>query len=120
MEFNGTERKCDAERNGTPMDGMELDGMELYGFELPNGMERNGTKRNGAATEAQRDAAAAKATQNRKKKRKFEKVNRNKEEERAIKAWVDQLPGADLSGYFPLRGDFEHEHDNAAEEVRVI
>lgn len=45
------------------------------------------------------------------------KVNKNKEEERAIKEWAEKLPGADLSGYFPLRGDFDVEHDNSAEEV---
>ncbi|CAN0196541.1 unnamed protein product, partial [Hapterophycus canaliculatus] len=43
--------------------------------------------------------------------------NKNKEEERRIKEWVDKLPGADLSVFLPLRGDFDHEHDNAAEEL---
>eukprot|EP00904_Undaria_pinnatifida_P006489 jgi/Undpi1/2970/HiC_scaffold_14.g06347.m1 len=73
-----------------------------------------------AATKAEREAeaaAAAKASQNRKKKRKVDKVNKTKEEERAIREWVAKLPGADLSGYYPLRGDFDHEHDNAAEEL---
>ncbi|CAM9351595.1 unnamed protein product, partial [Laminaria digitata] len=59
----------------------------------------------------------AKASQNRKKKKKVDKVNKNKEEERAIKEWVEKLPGADLSVYAPLRGDFDHEHDDSAEEL---
>lgn len=45
--------------------------------------------------------------------------SKNKEEERKIKEWVDKLPGADLSVFLPLRGDFDHEHDNGAEEVRL-
>lgn len=64
--------------------------------------------------------SALKVAQSRKKKFKKERGNKNKEEERMIKEWVDQLPGADLSGYFPLRGDFEFEHDNTAEEVGFI
>jgi hypothetical protein len=28
-----------------------------------------------------------------------------------------ELPGADLNGYMPLRGDFDSEFDNAAEEI---
>lgn len=40
-----------------------------------------------------------------------------KEEERALNEWKNTLPGADLSVYSPLRGDFDHEHDNSAEEV---
>ena len=46
-------------------------------------------------------------------------MNKAKEEEREIREWVEKLPGADLSVYMPLRGDFDHEHDDAAEEVRV-
>ncbi|CAN0466733.1 unnamed protein product, partial [Ascophyllum nodosum] len=63
------------------------------------------------------NSSAAKAAQSRKKKFKKERGNKNKEEERMIKEWVEQLPGADLSGYLPLRGDFEFEHDNGAEEL---
>lgn len=58
------------------------------------------------------------SVQSRKRKRKAQQTSRNKEEERQIKEWVESLPGADLGGYFPLRGDFEVEHDNAAEEVK--
>lgn len=36
---------------------------------------------------------------------------------RSLNEWKDQLPGADLQVFYPLRGDFDHEHDNAAEEV---
>ncbi|CAN0316651.1 unnamed protein product, partial [Discosporangium mesarthrocarpum] len=34
-----------------------------------------------------------------------------------IRAWIRKLPGGDLTGYWPLRGDFEHEHDNDAEKL---
>ncbi len=44
-------------------------------------------------------------------------MNKAKEEEREISEWVEKLPGADLSVYMPLRGDLDHEHDGAAEEV---
>eukprot|EP00904_Undaria_pinnatifida_P006436 jgi/Undpi1/2922/HiC_scaffold_14.g06299.m1 len=50
------------------------------------------------------------------KKRKVAKA-KNKQEEAAIRAWVEQLPGAGLPGYHPLRGEFEEEHDNSAEEL---
>lgn len=39
------------------------------------------------------------------------------EEKRGLHEWKNNLPGADLQVFHPLRGDFEHEHDNAAEEV---
>lgn len=45
--------------------------------------------------------------------------NKTKEDERALNEWNNTLPGADLSVYSPLRGDFDHEHDNSAEEVGV-
>ena len=44
-------------------------------------------------------------------------MSKSKEEERLLHEWKNKLPGADLAVYFPLRGDFDHEHDNAAEEV---
>eukprot|EP00752_Nemacystus_decipiens_P012859 g11385.t1 len=52
-----------------------------------------------------------------KKRQRTEKVNKAKEEEREIREWVEKLPGADLSVFMPLRGDFDHEHDDAAEEL---
>eukprot|EP00903_Cladosiphon_okamuranus_P017935 g16503.t1 len=52
-----------------------------------------------------------------KRRQRTEKVNKAKEEEREIREWVEKLPGADLSVYMPLRGDFDHEHDDAAEEL---
>ena len=73
------------------------------------------------ATSAERDAeeaAAAKDSQNSRKRLKREEVIKNKKEERKIKAWVGTLPGAGLHGYHPLRGEFDHEHDNSAEVVR--
>ena len=34
-----------------------------------------------------------------------------------IRDRIAQLPGADLSGFMPLRQDFEFEHDNSAEII---
>ncbi|CAN0228052.1 unnamed protein product, partial [Scytosiphon promiscuus] len=51
------------------------------------------------------------------KKKRADKANKAKEEEREIREWTEKLPGADLSVYAPLRGDFDHEHDDSAEEL---
>ncbi|CAN0373488.1 unnamed protein product [Pylaiella littoralis] len=74
-----------------------------------------GAAAGGEGRTGQTAVTAAKSTQKKKKRRVIQ--NKNKEEERQIKEWVDKLPGADLSVYSPLRGDFDHEHDNAAEEL---
>ncbi|CAN0162413.1 unnamed protein product [Ectocarpus sp. 6 AP-2014] len=62
------------------------------------------------------EEVASKTTNNRRKRRRVAQ-SKVKEEERLIKEWADKLPGADLSVFLPLRGDFDHEHDNAAEEL---
>ena len=71
-----------------------------------------------AAEREAKEAAAAKAPQISRKRRKVDRDIKNKAEERAIKEWVGQLPGAGLDAYDPLRGDFTHEHDNSSEMVR--
>lgn len=86
--------------------GVDVDGLGL------------GSEADGSAAGAS-ICSSAKVVQSRKRKRKQQQMSRNKEQERAIKEWVSSLPGADLSGYAPLRGDFEVEYDNAAEEVKL-
>ncbi|CAN0165041.1 unnamed protein product [Ectocarpus sp. 6 AP-2014] len=67
------------------------------------------------------DGAGSATGQNRsntkQRRRRADKVNKAKEEEREIREWTEKLPGADLSVYAPLRGDFDHEHDDTAEEL---
>ncbi|CAM9384022.1 unnamed protein product [Ectocarpus sp. 12 AP-2014] len=69
-------------------------------------------------------AGSATGQQNRsntkQRRRRADKVNKAKEEEREIREWTEKLPGADLSVYAPLRGDFDHEHDDTAEEASLL
>ena len=113
----------DVEQAGTTA-AVSANGVGVYGV---YGREREGSAASGvggsrdeAGAGGYPNSSAAKAAQSRKKKFKKERGNKNKEEERMIKEWVEQLPGADLSGYLPLRGDFEFEHDNGAEEVFIF
>eukprot|EP00903_Cladosiphon_okamuranus_P018342 g16874.t1 len=62
-------------------------------------------------------AAAVKSAQKKRGRRRVPAQNKTKEDERALNDWKNTLPGADLSVYSPLRGDFDHEHDNSAEEL---
>ena len=83
--------------------------------------DRVGATAMAAVTAAEREteeAAKAKASRTSRKRRRIEQATKDKEEQRAIKEWIAQLPGADLDAFHSLRGDFEHQDGSAPELVR--
>lgn len=71
-----------------------------------------------ARSAADRDGAAGKGGGSSKvDKRQKRKKEDGRNETDAIREWVKTLPGGDIEGYMPLRGDFDMEPDDDAEQV---